>query len=230
MNTQTFAGLLGACLATVSSASAALVNTPNLATVRVWESTGPFVAYDFAAGGAEMNARIGLPNLGPANNDFSSLPVENYDVYFSDADGTFNPNGCFVSVEAVFPVVTPQPGGGGLNLGAVDLLDGNGDLIARADFLGSWYGRGTNYLVGSEQLAVDAADAITGPASTPPLTDTTMGNTAPGRTPLRGPLRVTVGFTGLCVPEPGATCLALTAAGLVASRGWRRRIEGERHR
>lgn len=217
MNFTACKKILAALLVSLAAAPApaALLNVPGLATVRVWESTGPFTPYDFAAAGPQMANRVGV--LGPSSNDFASLPFENYDVFYSDADGTFNPNGDFISVECDFPVVTPQPGGGGLNLGAVDLLDAQGNLLARADKLMSWYGRGTNFIPGSELLAVDAD---TFPI---PSTDTTMGNTAPGPAVLRGPLRVTVGFSAYCVPEPSAGVLVAFAATLA---GLRRRLAG----
>ncbi len=188
-------------LTVTSRGYAALINVPNLATVRVWESTGPFVAYDFAHNGTEMTTRLGVGTLGPAINDFSPLTVENYDVYYSDKHGNFDLQGDYVSVEAVFPVVTPQPGGGGLNLGAVDLLDSSGNSLGRADVLGSFLGRGTNYIAGSELLAVDADTPI-------PSTDTTMGNTFTTGAPVDH-LRVTVAWSRYVVPEPTTMALAL---------------------
>lgn len=215
MNTRSMLRVMLASLATSASAEAALTSLSNLATIRVWESTGPFVAFDFPKNDARLTNRFGPGTLSSANSDFSPLAVENYDVFYSDANGTLKPSGDYLTVEAHFPIVTPQPGGGGLNLGAVDLLDAAGGLICRADVLASWHGNGTNYIPGSELLAVDSD---TFPV---PSTDTTMGNTA-GLGPPTQLLRVTVGFS--CVPEPGAACAALMAICSAAAVGMRSRL------
>ena len=132
------------------------------------------------------------------SNDFVGVPNEYYDVFYSNANGSFNVNGNYVTVEARYDNAS---GGGGLNIGAVDLVIGS--TAVRADVLTSWVGLGTNYIAGSELLSVDPADV------TPvPTTFTTMGNTAgvPGR------MRVTVTWSKL-VPEP--TSCVLMACGLV---------------
>jgi len=194
-------------VAFTSAAQAALINTPGLKTVRIWESTGPFTAYNFAKNGPEMIQQLGVGTLGPnPNNDFSPLVDENYDVFYSDASGNFDPNGDCVTVEAVFPRALPS--GGGLNLGAVDLVFNNNSIL-RADVLASWVGLGNNYIPLSELLAVDADTPI-------PSTDTTMGSTS---TPPSQHLRVTVCWSMLPVPEPSTVALgALGLLGMFARR------------
>lgn len=190
--------LLLAIVVITTQADAALITVGGLTTVRFWESTGPFVPYDFGRNSPEMTTQLGVGALGPTSFDFSPLVDENYDVFYSDANGNFNVNGDYVTVEAVFP--HPAPFGGGLNLGAVDLVINN--QIYRSDILASWVGLGNNYIPGSELLAVDADTPI-------PSTDTTMGNTS---SPIPQHLRVTVGWSS--VPEPasgGFLGLGLTA-------------------
>ncbi len=185
------------------SASAALVNTPNLSKVRIWESTGPFTAYDFPYNGiTTMLTKLGNA-LSTSTNDFSGVFDENYDVFYSDAAGNFDPNGDCVTVEAIFP--HPLPSGGGLNLGAVDLVFNNNSYV-RADIVKSWVGLGDNFIPASVVFAADPAD------NTPiPTTDTTMGNISASSTQH---LRVTVGWRS--IPEPGA--FALGAMGMLGAR------------
>ena len=194
----------------VSSAAvtqAALINTPGLKTVRIWESTGPFIAYDFLKLNPRLFQQLGVGTLGPnPNNDFSPLVDENYDVFYSDASGNLDPNGDCVTVEAVFPHALPS--GGGLNLGAVDLVFNNNTTL-RADVLASWVSLGNNYILGSEVFAVDADTPI-------PSTDTTMGSTT---IPPTQHLRVTVCWSMLPVPEPSTVALgALGLLGMLVRR------------
>jgi hypothetical protein len=197
---------LSIALVTFASGHAAIVNLPGLNTVRFWETSGPTSQYNFPSNGLAMNAQLGVGILGPSNNDFSGVPSENYDVFYSDANGAFNPNGNYVTVEAVYP---NSSGGGGLNLAAVDLVGTFG--IKRADILTSWVGLGPNYIPLSENLAVDT--------DTPnPTTFTTMGSTV---IPPQAHLRVTVGWSS--IPEPAsAFLLASGAAALLLPRRRRR--------
>jgi hypothetical protein len=191
------AGFLTAVLAVLASVAptrAALITTPGLTGVRVWEATGPVSPYNFAFNGPQMTAQLGVGVLGPNAFDFAPLGVENYDVFYSDANGTFNVNGNYVTVEAVYPVPSA---GGGLNLAAVDLVFGSGTL--RADLLPSWVGLGPNYISGSEVLAIDTDTPV-------PSTATTMGSTT---TPPTQHLRVTVGWSR--IPEPTSLVLGLFA-------------------
>jgi hypothetical protein len=194
---------LAACVTALSyqsPAGASVIGFPGLTAVRFWEFSGGPNIHTFAPAGPVMTTQLGVLNV--VNNDFTGAPAEVYDVFYSDANGNFNLNGNFVTVEARFP----GQGGGGLNIGAVDLLLGPAPfMVCRADILASWVGMGANYIAGSEVLAADAA----------PATFTTMGNTAgvPGR------LRVTVGWTK--IPEPASAALMLfgvAAIGIVRRR------------
>ncbi len=182
---------------------AAIITTPGLTGVRFWEATGPVSPYNFVFNGSQMTTQLGVGILGTSNNDFAPLFDENYDVFYSDANGTFNVNGNYVTVEAVFP--HPLPSGGGLNLAAVDLVFGSSTL--RADILSSFVGLGNNYISGSELLAVDADTPI-------PSTATTMGSTI---IPPVAHLRVTVTWSKL-VPEPTSAVLSLLGMGALTLR------------
>jgi hypothetical protein len=192
-----------------SPATAAIITTPGLTQVRVWESTGPMTAYNFAFNGPQMTTQLGVGTLGPSTNDFSPLQNENYDVFYSDANGNFNVFGNYVTVEAVYP--PPLPSGGGLNLGAVDLIIAGSPV--RANILSSWVGLGNNYIPGSEVLAVDPDNFPLAPA-----TATTMGSTV---VPPAQHLRVTVTWSRL-VPEPStALLISIGVVALVARRSRR---------
>ncbi len=198
-------GLLTLLLFTTAT-PAAVQTYPGLIGVRIWETSGPTTPIFYLPNAPQLNAQLaGL--LSPTNRDFVGAPVEFYDVFYSDANGTFNANGDYLSVEARFP---NGNAGGGLNLAAVDLLLGNASnpMICRADILSSFVGLGPNYLSGTEVLAVD-------PDLPTPATFTTMGST--GNTANR--LRVTVGWKKVLVPEPASVALTLGAvAGLALVR------------
>ena len=192
---------LSTALVPCESAQGAIIGTPGLSVVRFWEATGGPVAHNFPGAGTAMLTKLGVGTLGVANNDFSGLGVENYDVFYSDANGAFNANGNYVTVEGVFP--RPNAGGG-LNLGAVDLIIFGTPM--RADILASFVGLGPNYIAGSEVLAVDADTAV-------PSTYTTMGSTV---IPPAAHLRVTVGWTKF-VPEPTSGMLTLVGGTLLGA-------------
>ncbi len=151
--------------------------TPGLAKVRFHEVTGSVSAKDFAANAPEILSR--LSSLTSSSNDFSGAPTELYDVFYSDWDGTPNPNGRFLTVEAVYDQELPR--GGGLNIARVDLLDPNGSIIASANSVVSFAALGNN------AIPQDVVKAVDGNLST----YTTMGNTV-NQGSRR--LRITLGF------------------------------------
>jgi len=151
---------------------------PYLTGVTLYESTAAVVALSFDPFGPELNSRLPDP-LGPDNHDFAVAAAgEYYDLYYSDRDGNFDESGSYITISAVYPDGPPLRGG--LNVAEIELrfLD---LVYERADTLGSFAGRGDNFLLFSVDNAVD--DDLT--------TTTTMGNTAgnPGER-----LRITVGF------------------------------------
>jgi hypothetical protein len=190
-----------ALLPGVSETQAAILNMPGLTHVIVWEATGPISFHLFPQNGTKMTNQLGVGVLGPNNNDFSPLPSENYDVFYSDANGNFNLNGNYVTVEAVY---SNASGGGGLNVAAVDLFFLSSSTSLRADVLASFQGLGPNYTAGSE---IFAADPDAGPS-----TFTSMGSTM---VPPTQHLRVTVTWKQL-VPEPATFGLLSLSFVLVA--------------
>jgi len=184
---------------------------PGLTAIAFYETSGPTLPHFFLPNSPQMTSQLAILNA--TSNDFQGVPQEAYDVFYSDANGAFNLNGNFVTIEARYP---GTGGGGGLNIAAVDLLLGVAPFMpCRADILASFQGLGSNYIPGSELNAVDA--------DTPaPATFTTMGNTA-GQA---SRLRITVGWKKI-IPEPaGLGLLSSGTAGLVALAHRRRRREG----
>lgn len=183
----------------VTPVSAALISLPGLQSVSFIEGTGGAFNFSFGSASAQMTTRLGNP-LGGANNDFTGLANEFYDVFYSDSNGAFNVLGDFITVEARY---TNTSGGGGLNISQVSLnfLSGSSQV---ANVLTSFVGMGTNFLAGSQFNAVDGN----------PATFTAMGNTGNSETDR---LRITVGFRDRTVSEPGT--LALLGLGIVAA-GW----------
>lgn len=157
---------------------------PGLNSITFWEST--FAAptqHTFAATGPELTTkRSGA--LSSTNMDFEGVPgAEFYDVFCSGWDGTFAPNGQFITIEAEWPVGAPS--GGGLNIARVD-FNGTGQF---ANSVSSFVCLGNNALPSFVGKAVDGNVQ----------TDTTMGNTF-GQTQR---LRITVGFPCCTSPPPG---------------------------
>ena len=202
----TLSAIIAALVPLNRAVDAAIMTLPGLTNVRIWEVSGGPIQNNLAPAGPELTAQLGV--LSPTSRDFDGVGSENYDVYYSDANGLFNVNGNFITVDAVYP--NPQAGGGH-NIAAVDLMFGSS--VLRADTLTNAVGMGTNYIPFSEFLAVD-------PDTPTPTTFTTMGNTAgvPGR------LSITVGWRG--IPEP-ASAMLMTCGALIVGAGTVRRKRRE---
>jgi hypothetical protein len=201
-----------ALLASVATARGAVSAYPGLIGIRIWEFSGGPNLHAYTPLAPQLLSQ--LPTLNGVTNDFVGVPTEPYDVFYSDANGAVNPLGNYLTVEAKYPFPNV---GGGLNLGAVDMVLGPAasPMICRADILASFVGLGPNYVVGSELNAVDPLDTAIIPA-----TATTMGSNP---TPTAR-MRVTVGWTKI-IPEPATASLA--ACG-IATLGFmtRRRTKG----
>lgn len=198
-----------ALLAGVTTADGAVLSYPGLLGIRIWEFSGGPTLHSYLPLAPQLLAQ--LPVLNGLNNDFLGTPAEPYDVFYSDANGAVNPLGNYLTVEARYPFPNA---GGGLNLGAVDMVLGpaTNPMICRADILASFVGSGPNYIPGSEALAVDPFDTTIIPA-----TATTMGSTAN----TTGRMRVTVGWTKI-IPEPTAASLIACGAAVLGFMSRRR--------
>lgn len=138
-----------------------------------WETSGSVTSRTISL--PQLTTR--LTALNASSNDFQGVSGEYYDVFFSDWDGTPNPNGAFITVEAVYDKQSPS--GGGLNIARVGLNTATGSIFA--DSLVSFVGLGDNFIPTDVIKAVDGA--LT--------THTTMGNTVNQG---NRRLRITLGF------------------------------------
>jgi hypothetical protein len=197
-------------LSTVSSASsvASYPLESLLNSVTFWESTTrtPY-PFNFNASSPAMLTRLNNP-LGNTNNDFwGVVGSELYDVFYSNANGTFNALGQYITIEAVWPFVN---GGGGLNICEVDLNFKNG-ITDHANYVASFFANGTNALPNSVYNAIDGNLN----------TCSTLGNTY--NTSDR--LRLTLGYispSSSTVPLPPT--VIIFGSGLLGLLGLRRRI------
>lgn len=184
--------------------AAAVRTLPNLTQVTFWELTSGATQYNFAPGSAAMTTRL-AGNLSASNNDFQGLTTESYDVFYSNADGTFNLDGEFITIEGTYTGSSSS----GLNIAEVGLLI-NGQF-QYASSVASFVTGSVAYVAGSEALIVD------GNLST---------GTAMGRSAANERMRVTVGFDapgGAQTPEPST--LGMAGIGVVALILGRKRLK-----
>ena len=67
---------------------------PGLESITFYETTGKVTEYTFAVAGPELITQLADP-LGLDNRDIQGTSVEFYDVYYSEEDGSFNPDGSY---------------------------------------------------------------------------------------------------------------------------------------
>lgn len=156
---------------------------PGLKSITFYETTGMVTEYTFTVDGPELNTQLADP-LSMANRDIQGTSVEFYDVYYSEEDGTFNPDGSYLTIAGSFGAKLPA--GGGLNLAEIS-LNYEDNSVEFGSFLASFLGLGDNYAPGSEPNAIDGKLE----------THTTMGNNVdePDKR-----LRVTLGFKSSLMP------------------------------
>ena len=161
----------------------AVHDIPGLESITFYENTSGVTKYSFLVAGPELNSLLADP-LSLENRDIQGTSVEFYDVYYSDEDGTFNPDGSYLTIGGSFGAKLPA--GGGLNLSEISLNYAD-DSVEYGSFLASFVGLGDNYAPGSEVNCIDGDLA----------THTTMGNNVdePGQR-----LRLTLGFKSSLMP------------------------------
>jgi hypothetical protein len=215
--TPTRFAVLGLLFATHASVMAASIRVlPDLQTVTIYEITFSTVPNAFAPNAAALTTRLGNP-LTSSNNDFSFTNDEHYDVFYSNADGSFNPDGAFITIEAIW---TQQPQFGSMNINEVQLAFGGASPHQRfGDFVSSFV-YGSNCTTGNT-IQCDPgseAKAVDHDLSTYPR----FGATSPADSNER--MRLTIGFEGISpIPEPSTW--ALFACGLVCVAGVARRAQ-----
>jgi hypothetical protein len=153
---------------------------PGLESITFYETTGQITEYTFLVNGPELSTLLADP-LSMANRDIQGTSEEFYDVYYSEEDGTFNPDGSYLTIAGSFGAKLPAGGGLKISLNYAD------NSVEFGSFLASFVGLGDNYAMGSEPNAIDGDLA----------THTTMGNNVdePNKR-----LRVTLGFKSSLMP------------------------------
>jgi len=205
------AGGLGLLLMASASVADPIRTFPGLESVTVYEITFSTVPVTYLPGAAELTARLGDP-LTAANRDFGFVPEESYDVFYSDADGTLNADGAYLTIEGVWRPGSPREGS--MNINEVELRFGGGVPPRFGDFVSSFeYGFG-HVIPGSEAEAVDH-DLGTFPR---------FGQTS--EVDLSDRFRLTIGWEGISnasapVPEPITGLLLGPAMATLAWRRWR---------
>jgi hypothetical protein len=126
--------------------AAPIASIPQLSSITFWEgTTGPVaVPKTFQIPSAELGIRLSDP-LGLSNRDFRGASQEHYDVFYSDANGTFHAQGAYITVEAVWNVPNH---GGGLNIAEIT-LNFVGGATQNASVLTAFFGQDPNDFDGS---------------------------------------------------------------------------------
>ena len=201
-----------AVLATFAAAHAAPIrNIPNLASVQIFEVSGGETLFNMTpADPVVINKRP--DRLAFGNTDFQSNSNEFYDFFYSDADGTFNPFGAFLTITAIFD----NPNDGGLNISRARLISqGPGDPVATieyASFVASFFA------IGDFAFPATATNAL----GDTPGTTTFLGDTSGQPDNVR--LRLTLGFESTRPQDVNAPAsLTLVGLGLLGAGAMRRR-------
>jgi hypothetical protein len=180
---------------------------PSLQSITFWESTSIIPTPNtFDIHSVQLLTRL-EGNLTNGSYDFWGVPsLELYDVFYSNADGTFNKSGQYVTIEAQFP---SWAAGGGLNICEMQLnFPGR---IDHANYVASYVALGVNAISSS------VANAIDGDLQT----WTTLGNTFEQSERLR----LTLGYISPNTPAvPVPPTLIMLGSGILGLLGFRNRI------
>ncbi len=162
---------------------------PQIESVTVWERTGGTgpAGFNFPIGDARLSARR-ADLLNASNCDFSRTTQEYFDIFFSGADGSPDPEGAYLTVEALFSA-SGVPGAG-MNIAEVQLHFTGGKTESGLTV--------ASYVtLGAEGVPSSVGACVDGNI----LTHTAMGRTS-GASPR---MRITIGFlssSGPPVPLP----------------------------
>lgn len=201
---------LAATLLTNTASAGSIQSLAGLESIRIWEITYYTQSIDFAKNDARLTRQITGNALTGSNRDFGFFAGdENYDVYFSDANGALNANGSYLTIEGNCGVAYNC-----FNINEVALVKTNGTVEYANTLASAVYGRAGSF---TPNTAGNAAD---GSLSTFTALGDTIGMGDSAR------MRITVGFASTpAVPEPETYALMLTGLGLVGFAA-RRRNQG----
>ncbi len=191
--------------AAASSHAVSLAAIPGLQQVRVWEATASVLEADFAAGDSRLTQRLAGNTLTAATRDFGFFAGdENYDLFYSDAGGTPNASGAYLTIEA--------------NCG-VPFNCHNIDAVALQIAGVSYYATAVTHVTfgGSNNSPGSQFNILGAPNNSWTGLGDTIGQPADAR------LSITVSFDTAPVPEPQTWALMALGLGAIGLRSQRRR-------
>lgn len=205
------AGLLAGALASgTASAAQPVAGIQAIAGyegIRVYEATYSLAhAADFAAGDSRLVEVLSGANLSRAGRDFGFFDGnENYDVYFSDADGTLNTQGSYLTIDGNCDVPYQC-----FNITEVAVRVNGADQLATG-VVRTVFGRAGSFVAGTDVRAAD------GNFTTYTQLGDTMNDYPNGR------MSITLSFANVpAVPEPSTYAMMVGGLGLLGVAARRR--------